>query len=354
MENEEVIRTGKDELTKEIESLNNLTKKSFEELINEKIEADANFKLDTLTEEEKSKLSKEDIESYEIGKKIIEDENKELDPFELIPEYLLDDADKEVLVKAKEGSITEKQLNMFKDTLRQQYSLLALNIYNHLKEEKFKEDIGNIQKETSVNDVVNYYFESMNKGYGFNPEDQSINVDEDKKENAIAFANTILMTNMINLSNNKVFLSRLKKQSGDYRYKKHVENLNYLLFKRLKTNIKSSTTTVNQLEDIIKRTFFKKFNIKIHTVNDKYNGAIAKAYIIAMDELAKKAFNNKSIFTEIYFYNTNIVMLAQSTNYESLTGSAKLIYEHVLEFISNIYEYLLYDFIMENKKSNLR
>jgi hypothetical protein len=73
-----IERTGKDELASAIQELNDLTKKDFEELINEKIELDKDFKIDSITEEDKKKLSKEDLANFEIGVKLFEEQADDL------------------------------------------------------------------------------------------------------------------------------------------------------------------------------------------------------------------------------------------------------------------------------------
>lgn len=342
---EEIVRTGKDELAKEVESLNELTKKSFEDIINEKIEADSNFELKDLTGEEKKNLSKEDVEVYIIGKTFFDDKDKSLDPFNIIPEYLLDDLDKEIIQHIKDGTVSPEKENEIKETLRQQYIMLAFSVYNKINQDKFTEEVQKISNETSADDIVNYYFETMSKAYCFNPEDLTVGFEEGKEdqlERNKAYASTVLMTNMKKLSTDSNFLNKLIKQSDTKRYKRHVENLDYLLSKKLKTVEKSGTTTVDQLDFLIRRTFFKKFKMSINQVNK--NGAIGKAYVIAMDTLASKAFSDNAVFTEVYFYNINMNMLAQATNYANLKGSAKLAYENILEFITNIYNYFNYFF----------
>ena len=182
----------------------------------------------------------------------------------------------------------------------------------------------------------------MSKAYCFNPEDLSVSYEEGKEntlERNKAFATTITMSRMIQLSTDPVFLNKLTKQSEERRYNRHIENLNFILAKKLKTNEKSATTTVNQLESEIRKTFFGKFKYSINGLNAQLNGVISKAYAIAMDEIAKKSFSNQIDFVEIYFYNINMNMLAQSTSYSNLTGSAKIAYENTLEFITNIYNY---------------
>ena len=339
---EEIIRTGKDELEKEIKELNDLTKKSFEDIINEKLELDSNFNLQDLTDEEKSTLTKEDIESYDIGKKLFDDKEKVINPFDIIPSHLLDEADKEVIAHINDGTISPEKIEEFKDTLRQQYIMLAFSVYNKINQDHFSEEVSKISNETLPDDVVNYYFNTMSKAYCFNPEDLSVSYEEGKEntlERNKAFATTITMSRMIQLSTDPVFLNKLTKQSEERRYNRHIENLNFILAKKLKTNEKSATTTVNQLESEIRKTFFGKFKYSINGLNAQLNGVISKAYVIAMDEIAKKSFSNQIDFVEIYFYNINMNMLAQSTSYSNLTGSAKIAYENTLEFITNIYNY---------------
>ena len=347
MEEEVVVRSGKDELAKEVEELNSITKKSFEDIINEKIDLDSNFKLESLTDEVISKygIKEEDVKAYELGLKFFEDKDKTLNPLDIVPEDMLDDADKEFISRLNNNEVSEEDANNYLETMRQQYILQALNIYNMINQEKFSEDIKNLGTETTTTDIIKYFFDTSDKVYCFNSDTMQYTFEKDNALHEIrnaGYANSIMMTKMLDLSKDINFLNKLDKQSKPDRYQRHIDNLNYLFSKKLKTDEKTNTTCVDNMTFLIRRTFFRKFKLDINQIDAKHNGAIAKAYVIAMDELAKKCFSSDASFVEIYFYNINVAMLAQTTDYSKLTGSAKLAYEHILEFITNIYNYFYY------------
>ena len=342
-----IERTGKDELASAVQELNDLTKKDFEELINEKIELDKDFKIDSITEEDKKKLSKEDLANFEIGVKLFEDKDKAIDPFDIIPDFMLDDTDKLAIEKAKNGEMSPEEYDGFKDTLRQQYILLAMDIYNQINQEKFSKEVEKINKETIPEEVVMYFFNESDKAYNLDSEKMTVSYSADDFEQRIrneGYAESIILNKMIELSKDNLFLSRLRKQSKPDRYNRHVDNLNYIFMKKLKTNERSATTTVTNLDYTIRKTFFKRFKLDIHNIEKETNGAISKAYVIAMDTLyGKRSNDNRFEFVELYYHNINPVMLSNAINPENLTGSAKKCYERILEFIGNIYTYFKYD-----------
>lgn len=340
MEENKVVEeiNGKDELAREVESLNELAKKDFEEIINSKLEEDKNFTLEPLTDEEKSKLTSDEVEEYEIGLKLFEDKDKVIDPFTIIPERLLSEDDKRMLETIKSGVDNKKALEDFKETIRYQYILSAINIYNAIIQERFSKEVQKLQNNTSPEEVIDYFFTTNNENFGFNPETMQVSYNEDTKDKNLAYSHTVLMDKMIALSNDPKFLSRLEKQCKDSRYKRHLEDLNYLLKKKLQyTN--GSLINVDLCERIIKTIFFRKFKIDIYEVDKITNMAISRAYVIAMSELAKKAYSNHADFVELYYYNANLNMLAQTKKYSDLKGSAKLAFDGILEFITNIYIY---------------
>lgn len=312
-----------------------------ENLINEKVEADHSFTLDELSEEDKKLLTEEEIKVYNTGRLIQMDEvqgNKSLN--------LLDIADDIGLTEEERILLSSKYIKIKKEaeeSIRSRFILEGLGVAAKLEQDKFKVKADKIMKTTYPVTIINQYFKLNAKR--FEVTEESLKEDKDIEEKAKSYYYTVGIKKMLDMAKDPLFLSRLKKQCSDKRYKRHIEDIDFFIGKAIGNNMqarKSAINSVKKLDENIRKIFFKHFMMKIWKLDEENNYAISRAYGYALSEIARKSDIRSNDMIEIYFYNANIgvlTMMGSKDSYKDLIGDAALFYSYVYDFINLIYEY---------------
>ena len=310
--------------------------KELEDLINSKVEADKSVALEELTEEDMKVLSEEEINHYKIGKILYDDEEeRKLNPLDVIPETLLTDEEKFLVSDDNKDEKTKKDTI---ETLRSKFILSALEISGNLIQKKFNKEASDFMSKTYPGQIVNHYFKQNNRKFNkYTKEELAFNPALEGE--GIAYNHTISMDKMLELSKNEVFLNRLVKQCKGKRFTRKIDDLNYFIGRRIGMSKRTYTNSVNILPEFIKKCFFKNFKLDIYALDDQNEHAISRAYLCAMHEIMKKTDVRGSAMVEIYFYNLNVAMLAQLKDHSLLKDDGDVCYTNISEFVMNVYNY---------------
>ena len=312
-----------------------------ENLINEKVEADHSFTLDELSEEDKKLLTEEEIKVYNTGRLIQMDEvqgNKSLNLLGIADDIGLTEEEK-ILLSSEDIKIKKEA----EESIRSRLILEGLGVAAKLEQDKFKVKADKIMKTTYPVTIINQYFKLNAKR--FEVTEESLKEDKDIEEKAKSYYYTVGIKKMLDMAKDPLFLSRLKKQCSDKRYKRHIEDIDFFIGKAIGNNMQARNSAVNsvkKLDENIRKIFFKHFMMKIWKLDEDNNYAISRAYGYALSEIARKSDIRSNDMIEIYFYNANIgvlTMMGSKDSYKDLIGDAALFYSYVYDFINLIYEY---------------
>ena len=312
-----------------------------ENLINEKVEADHSFTLDKLSEEDKKLLTEEEIKVYNTGRLIQMDEvqgNKSLNLLDIADDIGLTEEER-ILLSSKDIKIKKEA----EESIRSRFILEGLGVAAKLEQDKFKVKADKIMKTTYPVTIINQYFKLNAKR--FEVTEESIKEDKDIEEKAKSYYYTVGIKKMLDMAKDPLFLSRLKKQCSDKRYKRHIEDIDFFIGKAIGNNMQARNSAINsvkKLDENIRKIFFKHFMMKIWKLDEDNNYAISRAYGYALSEIARKSDIRSNDMIEIYFYNANIgvlTMMGRKDSYKDLIGDAALFYSYVYDFINLIYEY---------------
>lgn len=312
-----------------------------ENLINEKVEADHSFTLDELSEEDKKLLTEEEIKVYNTGRLIQMDEvqgNKSLNLLGIADDIGLTEEEK-ILLSSEDIKIKKEA----EESIRSRLILEGLGVAAKLEQDKFKVKADKIMKTTYPVTIINQYFKLNAKR--FEVTEESLKEDKDIEEKAKSYYYTVGIKKILDMAKDPLFLSRLKKQCSDKRYKRHIEDIDFFIGKAIGNNMQARNSAVNsvkKLDENIRKIFFKHFMMKIWKLDEDNNYAISRAYGYALSEIARKSDIRSNDMIEIYFYNANIgvlTMMGSKDSYKDLVGDAALFYSYVYDFINLIYEY---------------
>lgn len=312
-----------------------------ENLINEKVEADHSFTLDELSEEDKKLLTEEEIKVYNTGRLIQMDEvqgNKSLNLLDIADDIGLTEEER-ILLSSKDIKIKKEA----EESIRSRFILEGLGVAAKLEQDKFKVKADKIMKTTYPVTIINQYFKLNAKR--FEVTEESLKEDKDIEEKAKSYYYTVGIKKMLDMAKDPLFLSRLKKQCSDKRYKRHIEDIDFFIGKAIGNNMQARNSAINsvkKLDENIRKIFFKHFMMKIWKLDEDNNYAISRAYGYALSEIARKSDIRSNDMIEIYFYNANIgvlTMMGSKDSYKDLIGDAALFYSYVYDFINLIYEY---------------
>ena len=312
-----------------------------ENLINEKVEADHSFTLDELSEEDKKLLTEEEIKVYNTGRLIQMDEvqgNKSLNLLGIADDIGL--TEEERIILSSEDIKIKKEAE---ESIRSRLILEGLGVAAKLEQDKFKVKADKIMKTTYPVTIINQYFKLNAKR--FEVTEESLKEDKDIEEKAKSYYYTVGIKKILDMAKDPLFLSRLKKQCSDKRYKRHIEDIDFFIGKAIGNNMQARNSAVNsvkKLDENIRKIFFKHFMMKIWKLDEDNNYAISRAYGYALSEIARKSDIRSNDMIEIYFYNANIgvlTMMGSKDSYKDLIGDAALFYSYVYDFINLIYEY---------------
>lgn len=327
--NEEEI----DEIDKNLDS-------QIENLINEKAEADHSFTFGELSEEDKKLLTDEELDVYNTGKLLqeyeIEGKSNSLNLQEITNR--LSDEEKFLL-----NSEDEKVRKEAEESIRNKLILEGLGVAAKLEQDKFKVKADKIMKTTYPVAIINQYFKLNAKR--FEVTEESIKENPGIQEKAKSYYYTVGIKKMLDMAKDPLFLSRLRKQCSDKRYKRHIEDIDFFIGKAIGNNMKARKSAVNSVKKLdlnIRNIFFKHFMMKIWKLDEANNHAISRAYSYAISEIARKSDIRSDDMIEIYFYNANIgvlSMMGSKDSYKDLVGDAALFYNYVYDFINIVYEY---------------
>lgn len=308
-----------------------------------------NFNIPDLTEEDKTKLTEDQITLYNIGKQLAAE--KEDDPNTKI-EFNVDNYTKyleqDTIDLLHSDNTQQKESGI--EIAKKELIYKAYNIYMDMEQERFNEEVSKVSQKTYPDQISKHYFDANNKMYGYNedteevseyilmPEDEGKLLTSDKKiETRMTYKDTLFLTRLIDLIDHFDNIHQLVKNcTNEVRYKRALENINTFIRYRLEPGKeKNNITCADHIPEYIERMIISQKN-----KYTPYKDILGKAFIYMLYKLSMTmsiADYNDIFF--IYTLNNNLYML----NYGGLqnaSGARLQLFKSLYTCIDKLYQKL--------------
>jgi hypothetical protein len=346
---EELIKDFESEKEKIEEGLS--TDEEIDKLVEESISKEdmENFNIPDLTEEDRAKLTEDQIKIYNIGKQLAAE--KEDDPTTKVNinindyiQYL----EQDTLDFIHSDNIQRKEAGI--EIAKKELIYKAYDLFMDMEQERFNEEVANVSQKTYPQQISKHYFDANNKMYGYNedteevseyiimPEDEGKPLTSDKKiETRMTYKDTLFLTKLIKVIDEFDNIHQLNKTcNNEVRYKRALENINTFIRYRLEPGKpKNNISCADYIPDYINHMI-----VDHKPEYQPYKQILGKAFIFMIYKMTMQmSISDYNDIFYIYMMNNNLYML----NYgglKEISGARLQLFKSLYACIDKIYQKL--------------